>query len=211
MRKLKRWLRGVQLGTCPGMAFSSDLEILYRVLADKPGIFTASGAMADRFARQADRDFEAVFWIPAHGRTLAQVVGELGAQLQLTLDGPLEDNCRRIRDVLSGKRYLLILDAPQAAVDPFMPSGRPSILFTREPVRIVEDAPSLAAARGLVSASRFAEAYELFYQLLDTGIEPEFCARELVWICEHWDRLDEAKALRFYSGHSPSEQLRLFQ
>jgi hypothetical protein len=211
MRRLKRWLWGIQLGINPGMALSPDLETLYRVLADRPGTFTASGAMAHRFVQEAARDFEAAFWIPAHGRTLAQIAGDLGSQLGMTLHGPLEDNCRRICGVLSGKRCLVILDAPQVAVDPLMPSGRTSILLTSEPVRIVDHALSLAAARGLVSAGRFAEAYEVFYRLLNAGIGPESCARELVWICEQWDCLDEANALRRHIGPSPSEQLTLFQ
>ncbi len=210
LRQFKRWLRGIQSGTYPGMAFSPDMEILYRALADQPGVFTATGAIADRFAHEAAQDFEAVFWISAHGRTLTQIAGELGSELRMTLDGPLEDNCRRIRDVLSGKRCLLVLDAPQAPPEPLMPSGRTSILFTREPVRIAEDEQSLGAARALVSARRFAEAYDILRQLLHRGVEPESCARELVWICEHWGRLDEANALRIHFGPSPSEQLRLF-
>jgi hypothetical protein len=210
IRQLKRWLLGIQFGNYPVMAFSSDMETLYRALADKPGIFTASGTMAARFAHQAAHDFEAVFWIPACGRTLPQIAGEIGSRLGMTLDGPLEDNCRRIREILSGKRCLLILDAPQVALDPLIPSGRTSILFTSEPVHIVDDERSLGRARTLVSAGRFAEAYELFYQFLNTGVEPEFCARELVWICEHWDRQHEANTLRFHFGPSPSEQLRLF-
>jgi hypothetical protein len=214
MRRLKRWIRGIQFGTHPRMDLSPDLENLYRVLADQPGTITASGAMAERFAHEAARDFETVFWVPAHGRTLAQIAGELGSQLGMTLDGQLEENCRRIRSVLTDTRCLLILDAPQVAVDAFLPAGRTSILFTSEPVRgILEtatDGPSFAAARHLASAGRFAEAYEDFYQLLNTGVEPEACARELVWICEHWDRIDEANALRFRCGPSPTEQLRLF-
>lgn len=210
MRQLKRWLLGIQSGKYPEMALSPDMETLYRVLADEPGIFTASGPMADRFAREAAPDFEAVLWIPASGRTLAQIAGEIGSRLGMTLDGPLEDNCRRIREILSGKRCLLILDAPQAALDSLIPSGRTSILFTSEPVHILDDERNLGSARALVSARRFAEAYEVFYELLNTGVEPEFCARELVWICEHWDRQDEANALRFHFGPAPSEQLRLF-
>src|SRR5256885_9789285 len=37
----------------------------------------------------------------------------------------------------------------------------------------------------------------LLYRLLDEVVEPEGCARELTWICEHWDRVAEADALRF--------------
>jgi hypothetical protein len=95
--------------------------------------------------------------------------------------------------MLSGKRCLLILDAPQAALDPLLPSGRTSILFTSEPVHVLDNELSLASARALVSASRFAEAYEVLYQ-----------------ICEHWGRQDEANALRVHFGPAPSEQLRLF-
>ena len=35
MRQLKRWIRGIQSGSHPSMDFSSDLESLYRVLADR--------------------------------------------------------------------------------------------------------------------------------------------------------------------------------
>jgi hypothetical protein len=210
LRRLKRWLRGVQLGTSPAMAFSSDLDDLYRILADQPGRSTASGAIADRFAREATHDFEAVFWIPSSGRTLAQIAGELGSQLKMKLEGPVEDNCRRIKSVLAAMRCLLVLDAPQVAVESLLRSGRTSVLFTSEPVHVVTDAPSLAAARALLSDGRFAEAYELFYQLLESGPDPEPCARGLIWICERWDRVDEANTLRFHLGPSPSEQLRLF-
>ena len=43
----------------------------------------------------------------------------------------------------------------------------------------------MAYARSLIAARRYAEAYELLYQLLDEVVEPEGCARELTWICEH--------------------------
>jgi pentatricopeptide repeat protein len=210
MRQLKRWLHSIQLGTSASMTFSPDLEFLYRALADRPGTLAAPGAMAARFAQQAVYDFSAVCWIPAIGRTLTQIAGEIGAQLRMTLDGPPEDNCRRVRDMLSGRRCLLVLDAPQAALDPILPGGQTSILFTTEAVHIPIDEVSLAAGRALAAAGRLAEAYEVFQQLLKSGIEPQSCARELVWICERWDRLDEANALRSYFGPSPSEQLLLF-
>ena len=121
------------------------------------------------------------------------------------------ENCGRIRELLSVKRCLLVLDAPQVAVDPILPPcGRTSVLFTSEPVRTVEDDRGLATGRALVSAGRFAEAYDILYEILNAGIEPKSCARELVWICERWDRHEEANALRFHFGPSPSEQLRLF-
>lgn len=210
MRQLKRWIWGIRHGTSPAMALSPDLEPLYVALADQPGTMTASGPMAERFAQQAFRDFEAVFWVPAHGRSLTQIAGELGSQLEMTLDGPLEDNCRRIRDVLTRRRCLVVFDAPDVAVDQILPSGRTSVLFTDEAVRIVADARNFAAARALVLARRFAEAYELLYELFSAGIESGACARELVWICEHWDRVEEANALRFRFHPDSAEQMRLF-
>jgi hypothetical protein len=211
MRRMKRWLWGVQSGTTAAMPFSPDLENLYRDLADRPGTCTASGAMAARFAQQAEGDFAAVLWIPAHGRTFARIAGELGSQLELTLDGPLQENCERIRGVLSNRRCLLILDAPEVAVDDILPSGRSSVLFTSEPVRVVEDEWSHAAGRSLVHQGRLAEAYEVFYRLFNSGVEQESCARELVRICEHWDRLEEASGLRAHFRLPPEVQLRLFE
>jgi hypothetical protein len=210
MRQLKRWIWGVRHGTSPAMALSSDLEPLYVALGDRPGIATASGPMAERFAQQASRDFEAVFWVAARGRTLIQIAGDLGAQLEMTLDGPLAENCRRIRDVLAERRCLVVFDAPEVPLDAILPAGRTSVLFTEEAVRIVSDARDFAAARALVVARRFAEAYEILYELFRAGIETEACARELVWICEHWDRVEEANALRFRFQPVSAEQMRLF-
>jgi hypothetical protein len=210
MRQLKRWIWGIRHGTSPAMNLSPDLEPLYVALGDRPGFATASGAMAERFAHQASRDFEAVFWEPARGRALLQIAGDLGAQLKMTLDGPLDDNCRRIRDVLAVRRCLVVFDAPEVPLDAIVPSGRTSVLLTADAVRIVEDARNFAAARALVVARRFAEAYEILYELFNAGIETEACARELVWICEHWDRVEEANALRFRFRPSSAEQMRLF-
>jgi hypothetical protein len=167
--------------------------------------------MAERFAHQAARDFEAVFWIPAHGRNLTRIAGEVGSQLGMRLDGPVEENCRRIREVLSRRRCLVVLDAPEVAVEPIMPCGRTSVLLTSEPVHLMRDVRSLAAGRSLISSGRFAEAYEIFHELFNAGVDTESCARELVWICEHWDRFEEANAFRFRAGRpAPAEQLRLF-
>jgi TIR domain len=210
LRKLKRWIMGLQLGTQPAMSFSPELESLYRELADQPGKCSTPASIAQRFAQEAAHDFQAVFWIPAQWRSLAQIAGELGSQLDMKLDGSPESNCLHISRVLSEIRCLLVLDAPQVPVDALLPAGRSSVLFTTDPLHISDPPETLAAARGLVSASRLAEAYELLYRLLNSGVEPESCARELVWICEQWDRLEEANALRFHIGPSPAIQLRLF-
>ncbi len=210
MRRLKRWLRGVQTGAPPAMQFSPDLEILYSALADGPGMFTASGKLAERFAHEAARDFDAVLWVPSHGRTLTQITGDLGSQLQITLEDRPTESQESIRELLAARRCLVIFDAPQVAVDVLLPSGRSSVLFTTEPVQVVNERSSLVAARGLFSAARFAEAYEMYYELLNAGADADTCARDLIWICERWDRTEEANTLRFHLGPSPSQQLRLF-
>lgn len=209
MRLLKRWLCGT--GDSPSPVFSADIEDLYAGLSDKAGTLEASGAAASRFAREAGQDFEAVLWIPCHGRSLAQIAGELAGQLGLTLTGVAEENCRKMQDFLSGRRCLLVLDAPAPEfVTALVPQGRTSVLVTMEPVLAVETPGSIDYARTLVRSERYAEAYELLYRLLDSGVATETCARELTWICEHWDRVEEANSLRYHYGPRPYEQLVLF-
>jgi hypothetical protein len=209
MRRMKRWLCGP--GDSPSPVFSADLEDLYSGLADKAGTLEASGAAASRFVQEAAQDFEAALWIPCHGRSLAQIAGELAGQLGLTLTGVAEENWRGMQDFLSGRRCLLVLDAPAPEfVTALVPMGRTSVLVTMEPVLVVETADSVDDARTLVRSGRYAEAYEMLYRLLDSGIATETCARELTWICEHWDRLEEANSLRFHYGPEPFEQLALF-
>lgn len=212
MRLLKRWIwlrhRG---GGSPEPVVSSDLGDLYARVADRPGSIGASGEVASRFAREAAQEFEAVLWVPCHGRSLAQIAGELGVQLGLRLDGTARDNCRRIRELLATRRCLVVLDAPaRDAAGEAIAEGRTSTLVTSEPVRVEETPATVAYARSLVASRRYAEAYELFYALLDKWEDMETCARELTWICEHWDRIDEANALRYQYGKGTAEQLTLF-
>ncbi len=102
MRRIKRWLwqRKHAPGEPPPDRFSIDLEDVYAAISDRAGTLEIAGGLAERFADEAEREFEAVFWIPCSGRTLAQASGELGRQLGLQLDGPLAENCRTIRNVL---------------------------------------------------------------------------------------------------------------
>jgi hypothetical protein len=209
-RRLKRWIWGLELGTEPAMTFSPDLEPIYEAVADRVGRATISAERAKRFAREASREFELVLWVPAHGRTLAQVTGETGAQLGMRLAGPLEEDCRTVQGALSGRRCLLVMDAPTSSVDGLLPAERTSVLFTSEPWATAEEAASLAGARRLLAEWRVSEAHEMLRQLFDSGVETEQCARELVWIYEQWDRMEEANQLRFLVGNAPSEQLRLF-
>jgi hypothetical protein len=213
MRAVKRWLwqREQRATHSLNTAFSPDLEELYAALADTAGTLQTSGEEASRFAKEAGQEFEAVLWVACHNRSLAQVAGELGAQLGLTLDGPVEQNCRRILDLLMTRRCLLVLDAPapEIACELISP-GRTSTLVTREPVKILETPESMAHARKLIGARRYAEAYEILYRLLDSGISVADCAHELSWICEHWNRAEEAESLRFHYRLPPTEQLSLF-
>jgi TIR domain len=213
MRLVKRWLwqRRREPGIAPSTAFSRDLEPLYREIADRAGVEWATGERAARFASEAAEEFETVFWIPGHGRSLAQLSGELGAQAGVTLDGVAEENCMRIRNLLAERRCLLVLDAAQAEfADALTPGGRTSTLITEDPVQIVQTPESFEYARGLAALRRYAEAYELLHRLLDAETAPEACARELTWICEHWGRIEEANTLRFYYGPEPATQLLLF-
>ena len=195
----------------PSAAYSADLEELYAAIADRAGTREVSGADASRFAAEAAAEFDAVLWIPCLNRSLAQITGELGTQLGLTLEGTAEQNARKIRDFLFDRRCLLVLDAPAAETARRLGrQGRTSTLVTLDAVKKIEATDSRADAKKLVAARRYAEAYEMLRRLLDAGIEPETCARELVWICESWDRMEEANELRFLSGPGPAEQLGLF-
>jgi hypothetical protein len=213
MRLVKRWIwhRETEMAQTLNPTFAEDLEDLYYNLSDQAGTLKASGTDASRFVREAGQEFEAVLWIPCHRRTLAQIVGELGSQLGLPLDGTLEQNRRNIHDLLARRRCLLVLDSPAAEfASELIAGGRTSTLVTQEPVKVVETPRSLAQARKLISSRRFAEAYELLYGLIDSDISTADCARELTWICEHWNQMDEAESLRFHYRLPPTEQLSLF-
>ena len=213
MRMFKRWiwLQKRAPGMAPERVISRDLEPVYAAIADEPGMMRVNGVVASRFAREAVDEFEAILWVPAYKRSLAEISGEIGDQLGLTLDGTAEANFERIREFLFDRRCLLVLDAPaDEHVRAVIPGGRTSALVTDEPVSADELPESFERARTLVAARRYAEAYELLYRLLDAEIAPEACARELTWICEHWGRIEEANSLRFYYGPEPSAQLMLF-
>jgi hypothetical protein len=212
-RLLKRWfwLYKPEPGVLPNTEFSHDLEDLYATLADRVGTMSVAGADARRFTREAAAEFEAVLWVPCHGRTLSRAAGELAHQLGLNLDAPVKENCRRIRDVLTKHRCLVVLDAAGAEILlQLVAGGRTSTAVTHDAVKIVETPKTPAYARSLIAERRYAEAYELLYRLLDAVIDPDNCARELTWICEHWDRVEEANALRLNYGPAGMEQLALF-
>jgi hypothetical protein len=213
MRLLKRWIWQREQGAAHSLhaTFSGDLEDLYSALADQAGTLRTSGADASRFVKEVSQEFAAVLWIPCYRRTLAEVAGELGAQFGLVLEGTTEQNCQRIHELLSSRRCLLILDAPtQELAAELISPGRSSTLVTLDPVTVVETPRTLAYARKLIASRRYAEAYELLYALLDSDVSSADCARELSWICEHWNRVEESESLRFHYRLPPTEQLSLF-
>ena len=213
MRMFKRWiwLRKHAPGVAPGRVISPDLEPLYAAIADEAGVMHVRGELATRFAREAAEEFEAVLWIPAHKRSLAEVSGEIGDQLGLVLEGTAQQNSEGVRGFLFERRCLLVLDLPaDEHAEAVIPGGRTSVLITEDAVSLPEIPESFERARTLIAARRYAEAYELLYRLLDAQISPEACARELTWICDRWGRTEEANALRFYYGPDPSAQLMLF-
>ncbi len=88
--------------------------------------------------------------------------------------------------------------------------GRSSTLVTREPVEIRETPFTFDYGRQLVRQRRLAEAYELFCALINSAAaDPGFCAQELVSICEHWGRTEEAARLRQFD-QAPTQQMGLF-
>jgi len=212
-RLLKRWLwqREERATHSVNTTFSPELEDIYLALSDESGTLRTTGEEARRFFKEAGQEFEAALWIPCYNRTLAQVAGELGSQLGLKLEGPVDQNIRQILDVLAARRCLLALDAPEPEVaSELISPGRTSTLVTTEPVQVTETAATLQYARKLLSVRRYAEAYELLYRLLDTGNSTAECARELSWICEHWNRTDEMESLRYHYRLPPTEQMSLF-
>jgi hypothetical protein len=213
VRLLKRWIWQWRQRATHSLnrTFSGDLEDVYSAVADQAGTLRVSGDEASRFVKEAGQEFEAVLWIPCHERSLAQAAGDLGSQLGLNLEDPAEENCRRIHAFLASRRCLLVLDGPSLdlAAELVM-RGRTSTLITQEPVKVVETSTSLAQSRRLIEARRYAEAYEMLYALLDDDVSPADCARELSWICDHWNRADESESLRFHYRLPPLEQLSLF-
>lgn len=212
MRVLKRHIRVRIDGRSdrPNSSITSEFEELYAGLADVPGVLTFDGEPAYRFASEAAEDFDAVLTVPCYERSLAQVCGDLGYQLGLTLDGPVNANVQRVRNVLAERRCLLLLDGPSLEVsETILPTGRTSTLITSEPVHVLESPQTFEYGRNLMSEQRYAEAYELFEHLLQRNISPRACRQELAWILEHWDRFEEAQALRLRDAE-PGFQLSLF-
>ncbi len=211
-RGVKRWLwqQRRDVGEAIRFQWSEDLEKLYAELADRAGTQTAGAEQSRRFSGEAWAEFESVFWIACHGRTLAECTGDLGTKLGLTMDEPERQNWRRVVETLEQRRCLVVLDAPsEEARAALAVEGRSSVLITTEPFEVIETPRTFTYARELVRKKRFAEAYDLLYVLLEDSIDTSACARELTWICEHWGRTAEAERLRQHDP-APFRQMGLF-
>ena len=214
-RGLKRWLwqQCKDPAISPHYQWSTDLEDLYYTLADRPGTHAvaASGEQALSFAREAADEFECVIWLPCAHRTLAQTMGELGSLLGTTLDGQERQNRQSIHEMLALRRCLIVLDAPSPEIRSALTAfGRSSTLITPEPVEIRETPCTFEYARKLVTQKRLAEAYDIFYAIMNQTGEPGFCSQELAWICDHWGRSVEAESLRRMEQQIPAHQPSLF-
>lgn len=207
-RELKRRIWKPDLSE---VRWSPDLEELYAAIADRPGCLSVDGTTAMRFATEAVDDFEAIVRVPCFGRTLVEAAGELGSRLDAVLDGPLDENCRRVEEFLFERRLLLVLDGPQDDVIAAFPqSGRASILIAEDPVEILSTDRTFEYALQLVSKRRLAEAYEVLLPLMDELADVAPVARELAWICEHWGRHEEADYWRSECDLMPTHQMSLF-
>jgi hypothetical protein len=236
LRRLKRWVRGTTHSaaeTC-----DPEIEALGVVLADRPGTVTVGRAeLAAEFVRAFRDDFDAVLRLECGSRSLAALAGDLAAQLGMRLEGDLEENLTRLRDFCSARRFLLVLEGPVRSLAPGGrcstlistepgPEAPPSDESLRaiqhvlahpgspndwaELCRLARLGTRLAGEQG-----RIAEKFELLRQWHalaeardDLRILDE-SAREMIWILEAWDRMDEARGLEYRCATEWAEQMTL--
>jgi hypothetical protein len=110
LRSFKRWVRGGGKPIGKTVSAGGDLEVLGIALADRPGREWTSAAMAGRFVRAFQEDFDGVLRLRCGARSLATLAGSLGRQLGLRLEGDVAGNCRKLAAFCSDRRFLLVLD-----------------------------------------------------------------------------------------------------
>ena len=111
--------------------------------------------------RQGGRpEFKVALWVPCYRRTMAQISSDLWLATGPLAGRDCGENCRR------STTYWLPVDASwywtapaPEVVSQFISLGRTSTLITLDPVTVVESV-SLAHARKLIGARRYAEAYD---------------------------------------------------
>ena len=239
LRAVKRWVRGERRASWTPPAEPRDLdhagylEDLGIAIADRTGIAsTATAALAYEFARAFADDFDEIFRLECGGRSLAALTGDLAAQLGLRLESEVDANLKRLAEFCGSRRFLFLLE--EGGRD-LVFGGRSSTLLVEEPgptapneIRAIQRTLSGAGAswqdichrartgrRLLRDAGRLAECYELMQQWHEFAVEREDrtaleeSEREMVWILEGWDRVEEARALEFRRAAEFDEQLPL--
>ncbi len=142
LRAVKRWVRRtprdldrVSEPRVPGGEL--DVELLGIALADRAGSdAVASLDLALDFADAFRGDFDAVLRLECGGRSAAALAGDLGAQLNLRLEGDLGSNLERLHEVCASRRLLLILAGNDAQGPP------PDLLFGGRCSTLMVDGPS---------------------------------------------------------------------
>lgn len=235
LRALKRWVRGAGgTYTLPG----PEVEVVAMAIADRPGMeIVDSLSLAEETVRACAADFDATLRLHCPGRSLTALVGDLGWQLGLKLDGDHESNLLRIEEFCNSRRLLILLEEPNDVVsEELIFGGRCSTLISTECGPPSND-PLHQAQRILNGAGaeweevcrmarlgrqitgkwgRVAECYEMMRQWnalaeqhgdLNAAAE---AAREMIWILEHWGRAEEASQLESHRAREYEQQMSLF-
>lgn len=235
LRAIKRWARGHMPVPQGPSARDGNLEVLGIAISDRPGAeWAADEEIARRFIRGFRQDFDAVLEVECGERSPAALAGDLGAQLELRMEGDVESNLAYLREFCSARRLLIALKDPNDA--PLEFGGRASTL--RFPGTIIE--PRDESIRGIQralrerpadwpeycrmarlgrrltrDAGRIAECHEMMAQWHAAAEARgdlkalDESARELVWILESWGRADEAYKLDYLRAIEFDEQMGL--
>jgi hypothetical protein len=123
-----------------------EIEKLRDAAVRQPGVAVIRGpagsgktTLACEFANQFARDFDAVFWIHAGSRSLAELTGEIGAQMQHRMHGDAEANLHELSLLFEWKRYLLVIDHVTRKC-PLVTTGQSSTLLTTRMPRLMPSA-----------------------------------------------------------------------
>ena len=219
LRDVKRWVRGSEAGEPPAAEFSADLEVLGIAIADRPGTETVpSFALAREFAASFGGDFDAVLHLDCATGTLADMAGDLAWQVELYLEGELEENLEHLRIFCEERRFLVMLEGADPAPADLIFGGRCSTLISTEPGEPSEDTLRQLARQARRVAHdefRLAECFEIMTQWRAMAEEHddrpvvEEASRELVWILDGWGRTEEARQLEQTRAMEFDEQLPL--
>jgi hypothetical protein len=233
-RQIKRWVRNGQAEVhLP--AHQPAIEVLGLAIADRPGVETTEDRMeAVEFTRAFREDFDSICVLECDGRSVTALAGDLGAQLGLNLEGPLDSNLERLHAFCSTRRFLFVLhgecpqlifggrsstlvclskEAPPAPSDPIQQAQRALADVSLDWQEICRHAR--LARRLLRDGGRLAECHEVMLQWHEAAqaredlVVLDESARELVWILETWGFSEEAERLERQRGEQYAEQMTL--